>query len=339
MELLKTLQACNACHGPSGDEDEIARMLWKLAEPLGDEIWRDTMGNLIVHRRGRGPKLLFAAHMDSIGFIVTHIEDNGTLRFGKLGGLEVESCLHVPVRFRSGVRGVVAIDEDVSLKDASLADLFIEIGAKDRAEAEKLVSIGDTAVYDAPPFQNGDLLFSPYLDNRISCLAMLMAMEQIKESPNDLYFAFTVQEEVGMRGAKTAAWAIEPDYSLVMDVTPADEKVGSSKTRGGAAIKVKDRSVICSREVVSRLRAVAEREGIPFQMDVLRAGGTDAGSIHVSRGGVLTGGVSIPCRWAHSMMSAVAPADVEACARLAAAFAGEPLAGENGKGTDDSHGF
>lgn len=325
MDLLNMLQTLNACHGPSGDEEEIAQVLWKLSEPYGDEIWRDTMGNLIVHRRGSGAKVLFAAHMDTIGFIVTHIEDNGALRFGKLGGLEAESCLHVPVRFRSGVRGVVAADEDVALKDISLADLFVDIGAKDRAEAEKLVAIGDTAVYDAPAFQNGDLLFSPYLDNRLSCLAMLMAMEQIKESRNDLYFVFTVQEEVGMRGAKTAAWAIDPEYSIVMDVTPADEKVGSSKTRHGAAIKVKDRSVICSRAVVSRLQELAEREAIPFQMDVLRAGGTDAAAIHVSRGGVLTGGISTPCRWAHSIMSAAAPADVEACAKLAAAFAEEPL--------------
>lgn len=330
MDLLKTLQAINACHGPAGDESEVSEVLEKLAMPFVDECYQDTLGNLIAHKKGSGSRVMFAAHMDSIGCIVTYIEKEGYVRFCKVGGLHATDLIATPVRFKNGVRGVICLSEAVDPKDMTLDDLYIDIGAHDADEAKAMIKIGDTAVYDTPTYAVGDRIVSPYMDNRISCMVLLMAMETLQNSENDLYFVFTSQEEVGLRGAKTAAYSIDPDYGIAVDVTvSADElgtkHAGSSKLGSGAAIKVMDTSVICHPQMVSKLETLAKERGIDAQMDIIKAGGTDAGSIHISKMGVLTGGISIPCRYIHSPQEMVDRGDVEACARLVAAFAESEL--------------
>lgn len=326
MDILETLQTLNACHGPSGDEAQIAAKLRELAEPYVDECIVDTLGNLICHKKGSGPKVMFAAHMDSIGFIVTHIDEKGFLRFGKLGGLSAADLLGTPIRFKNGTRGVVALEGKADSKTRKLDNLYLDIGVGSREEAETLVQLGDTAVYDTPAFRTRERIFSPYLDNRISCAVLLMALERMQKSPNDLYFVFTVQEELGLRGGRTAAYGIDPDYGIAVDVTDSDDipeapHECSSVSGKGAAIKLMDSSVICHPVVVAKLETLAEEQQIPHQRDVLRFGGTDAGAIHQSRTGVYTGGISIPCRYIHSPMEAVDCRDVEACAGLVAAFA------------------
>lgn len=327
MDILKTLQTINACHGPSGDERQVADTIEELARPYADEITRDVMGNLIVHKKGNGPRVMFAAHMDSIGFIVTHIDNNGFLRVGKLGGLGVYSCLHIPVRFKNGTKGVVSssAEDDKKMK---LNDLFIDIGAKNKEEAEKMVQVGDTAVFDLPAFQMESRISSPYLDNRISCVILLLALEQLKESENDLYFVFTTQEELGLRGAKPAAFGIDPKYGIAVDVTGTNDEPSaemefdaSSELGKGAAVKIMDSSVICHPYVVQTLEDLAQENEIAHQRDILRYGGTDAGAIHVSHGGVCTGGISVPCRYIHSPVETADIGDIEACGKLVAAFA------------------
>lgn len=330
LDILTALQDLNSHHGPSGDEAEVAQAIETLAKPYADEILRDTMGNLLVHRRGDGPRVMFAAHMDSIGFIVTHIDEKGFLRFGRLGGLHTAACLNTPVRFKNGIKGVVALDCAVEEAKMTLNDLYIDIGAKDREQAESMVQIGDTAVFDAPTAALGDRISSPYLDDRISCVALLMALERLQARKNDLWFVFTVQEELGLRGAGPAAFYLEPKYGIAVDVTLADDELnakhgGSSVLGHGAAVKVMDGSVLCHPQIVSALCTLAEKRGISFQRDIIRAGGTDAGAIHKSRGGVYTGGISVPCRYIHSPVEMADPADVEACAALIAAFAESDL--------------
>lgn len=326
MDILSTLQALNACYGPSGDERAVAETIRAIAAEFSDEQWYDTLGNLIVHKRGEGAKILFAAHMDSIGLIATHIEDSGLIRVGRMGGVDARTVLHTPVRFANGKRGLVAADESADLSKVAIEDLFIDIGAKSREEAESFVKIGDTAVYDTPSYQAGERLVSPYMDNRISCVILLGVLEILKDSTNDLYFVFTVQEEVGLRGAKTASYGIAPDYALAIDVTLSDDLPGakhhgSSVLGKGAAIKVMDSSVICHPCVVKKLTDLAIENNIAHQADVIRGGGTDAGAIHVSRAGVYTGGVSIPCRYIHSATEMVQTSDVEATICLIKAFA------------------
>ena len=325
MDYLNLLQTLNACHGPAGDEREIAETIRRLAEPYADECSIDTLGNLIVHRKGTGPRVMFAAHMDSIGLIVTHIDEKGYLSFGKLGGIHPENLLHTPVRFKNGIRGAVSLRGNVEWKKMTVDDLFIDIGARDEAGAKAMIRVGDTAVADLPVFSMGSRLCGPYMDNRISCAAMLEALSLIKNHSSDLYFVFTVQEELGLRGSKPAAFSIDPKYGIAVDVTKADEPEakgkGSSVLGGGAAVKVMDNSVICHPEVVETLEKLALKSNIPCQRDIITGGSTDAGSIHISRAGVLTGGISIPCRYLHSPVETVETEDVSAAAKLIALYA------------------
>lgn len=330
MELFELIKTLSAAHGPSGDEGEVRETIASLAAPYADEIREDTMGNLLVHKAGNGPKVMFAAHMDSIGFIVTHIEKEGFLRVGKLGGVSPKEAAYTPVRFRSGLRGCFLPEEKAEFGKLKLDACFLDVGARDEDQAKGLVRVGDTAVYDAPIFQTGDNVTSPYLDNRVSCAILLSALEQLRESSNDLYFVFTVQEEVGTRGARTAAWTIQPDYAVAVDVTdvndtPGSEQSGTVQLGKGAAIKVMDTSVICHPDMVSLLEKTAQRSGIPTQRDILRDGGTDAGAIHTAGAGVLTGGISVPCRYVHTPVETVSLKDCLDCVRLTVAIALEPL--------------
>ncbi len=326
MELFDIVTRLNAAFGPSGDEDGVASVIADLARSYVDEITTDVMGNLICHKRGSGPRIMFAAHMDSLGFVVTHVEEEGFLRVAALGGISFSDVLHTPVRFKNGVHGVLAADGDVSVEKLTVTDLYIDIGATSREQALSLVELGDVAVYDTPVVQQGDVIFSPYLDNRISCAVQLLAMEQLGQTENDLFFVFTTQEELGLRGAKTATYAIEPDYGIVLDVTgsvdtPNAKHADSSKQGGGAAIKVMDRSVICHPEVVDKLKQLSREQEIPHQLTVKRTGGTDAGAMQPSRAGVRVSGITVPCRYAHSPCESICIRDALACVRLVCAFA------------------
>lgn len=330
MELFELIQSLSQTHGPSGDEERIRAAIEALARPLADEVAVDVMGNLTVHRKGSGPKLLFAAHMDSIGFIVTHIEKEGFLRVGRLGGISPKEAVYTPVRFKNGGQGVIVPEEKSDFGKLKLDECYIDIGAKDEDEAKSMVQVGDTVVYGTPTVKIGHKVISPYLDNRISCAILLSALEQIQGSPNDLYFVFTTQEEVGLRGAKTAAWTVNPDYGIAVDVTdvddtPGSEKYGTVQLGRGAAIKVMDSSVICHPAMVAQMDALAHEKGIPVQKDVMRAGGTDAGVIHTTRAGVRTGGISVPCRYIHTPVETADLEDAEACVQLITAFAGSKL--------------
>lgn len=330
MELFDLIQTLVGAHGPSGDEGEIRETISRLAAPFADEITTDAMGNLIVHKKGSGPRVMFAAHMDSIGLIVTHVEKEGLLRVGKLGGVDPREVVYAPVRFRNGVRGLVAKDEKAEFGKLKWDDCYLDIGAKDLDQAKTMVQVGDTAVYATLTVRQGEAVLSPYLDDRVACAVLLSALEQLGESPNDLYFVFTVQEEVGLRGARASAWSVDPDYGIVVDVTysndtPGGERTGTSKLGEGAAIKLMDSSVICHREVVAKLEELARAGQIPAQRDIISDGGTDGGPIHTTRAGVRTGGISIPCRYMHTPTEMVSLSDVAACVRLVCAFASAQL--------------
>ena len=258
--------------------------------------------------------------------MATHIDEKGFVHVGAVGGVHPAEVLYTPVRFQNGVRGLVCAPEDADMSKLKVTDLLIDLGAADREEAEKQVQVGDVAVYDTVTQVAAGRAFSPYMDDRIGCLVLLMAMEQLGGTDNDLYFVFSSQEEVGCRGAKTAAWAIDPDYGIAVDVCGTDDKPGSKHAVSalcgkGAAVNVMDHSVICHPEMVKKLVSLAEEKGIPVQKSVSRRGGTDAGPIHQTRAGVYTGGISIPCRYVHTPTELVDLGDVKACADLAAAFA------------------
>lgn len=326
MDMMKILTDLVSAFGPSGCENEISQVIEKLAKPRVDEISRDVMGNLICRKKGSGPRIMFSAHMDSIGLVATHIDEQGFVHIGPLGGVQPVRALYAPVRFQNGTKGLFCMSADADVAKLKATDLVLDIGAADGEEAKKLVQVGDAAVYDTPTRTAGNRVISPYMDNRIGCLVLLLAMEQVEETDNDLYFVFSAQEEVGTRGAKTAAWAIDPDYGIAVDVCGTDDMPGAKHNvtalcGKGAAVNVMDRSVICHPGMVKKLEDLAREKGIPAQRTITRMGGTDAGPIHQTRAGVYTGGISIPCRYIHTPTELVDLGDVKACADLAAAFA------------------
>lgn len=326
MDLMKTLTGLVEAFGPSGCEKEVSQAIERLAAPYVDGISRDAMGNLICHKKGNGPRVMFSAHMDSIGLVATHIDEKGFVHVGPLGGVGAARALYTPVRFQNGAKGLFCTAADADLSKLKADELVVDIGAADGEEAKKLVQVGDAMVYDTPTRAAGGRIISPYLDNRIGCLVLLMAMEQAAAADNDLYFVFSAQEEVGCRGAKTAAWAIDPDYGIAVDVCGTDDVPGAKHDvttlcGKGAAVNVMDHSAVYHPDMVKRLMELAQERGIPVQRSVSRRGGTDAGPIQATRAGVYTGGISIPCRYTHTPTEMVDLGDVRACVELAAAFA------------------
>lgn len=312
--------------GPSGREDAVREAIAAIAGEYIDDITTDALGNLICRQKGSGKKVLFAAHMDSIGVVATYIDEKGFIRFSQVGGLFKGDLINIVVRFANGTRGVISYEEKTPFKDLTLDNLFIDIGAKDRADAEKQVQVGDFAVFEAPRFEQNGVLCGPYLDNRIGCVTLLRAMEQVGETDNDLYFVFTAQEEVGLRGAGAAAFAVEPDVAIAVDVTDTgdlpERKTPMAVDMGkGPAIKVMDRSVICTPAVCAALEQAAHDCGIATQREILQCGGTDTAALQKARAGVQAGAVSIPTRYIHSPSEMCAVDDVENAAKLLARFA------------------
>jgi endoglucanase len=334
FDIVKTQEILAGAYGPAGCEGCVAEVIAELAKPYADEVYTDTLGNLIAVKRAGDPsvpKVMFSAHMDSIGLIVTHIDEKGFLWVSNLGCIHLRAVSGTAVKFQNGTRGVVFTGGKADPKEPKISDLYIDIGAKDGVSARKTVSVGDTAVFDQPVFTMGDgLLASPYLDNRIACVALLAVMEDLPKVKNDLYFVFSVQEEVGLRGAKTAAYAIDPDYGFAVDVTSSGDTPDYTpkmevKLCGGAGVKVMDTSVICHPKVVKWLEDTAAREGIAWQREILQRGGTDAGAIHVTRTGVYTGAISVPTRYIHNTLEICALEDVEAVIKLVRAACGISL--------------
>jgi len=318
MEILKKL--VNA-YGPSGREDIIRELIKDEITPYVDEVYTDTLGNLIAHKKGSGKKIMLVAHMDEIGICVTYIEDNGFLRFCAVGGLYEKDLNARKIIFKNGIVGVIGIDEDN--KDKKITKMFIDIGTKSREETEKIISIGDMAVFCGDFVQQNDILISKAMDNRAGCYVLIESIKNIK-SQNDLYFVFTVQEEVGLRGAKTSAFGIMPDYAIAVDVTdvgdtPENIKI-DTKLGGGACIKVMDKSVLCDSFVRSLLIELAKSNKIDYQLEVLTVGGTDAGAISLTGAGVRTGGVSIPTRYIHSPSEMISKKDLQDCISLLTVF-------------------
>ncbi|MCC8120414.1 MAG: M42 family peptidase [Oscillospiraceae bacterium] len=329
MDIQEILLCLNDCHGPSGDEEQVAQTISRLAAPFCREQRRDPMGNLICHIPGPGPRVLLCAHMDSVGMIVTHIEKEGFLRFGRLGKLSAQP--HTPVRFASGLRGTLGADGGAKPGQAAPEELFIDVGAASAKQAETLVSIGDTAVYDAPVRWTDGSILAPCLSSRLGCAILLSVLGQLG-GVNDLYVAFTVQRELGLRGAGPAAYGVDAQYALSVETT-ASEDVPGGKGRGsaalgkGAAVKVMDRSLIASPRMVRLLQELAGEENIPVQLDVQPDSGSDAGAVQTQRGGLYAGGICVPCRYLNSPGELARPEDAAACARLAVAFARADLEG------------
>jgi endoglucanase len=323
VEILKKL--LNAV-SVSGAEEDVSNVIRGMINGCADEIMNDALGNLIaVKKSGKSgaKKIMTAAHMDEIGFMVTFIEDSGFLKVAPVGGINWTAVAYGEILFKNGVKGVLVPEGKVSPNEYSAAKIYIDIGAKDKADAETKVKIGDTCTL-APKVISlmNNRIAATKLDNKIACAVLIQALLDLKDvSPaNDLYFVFTAQEEVGLRGARTAAQSIMPDYSIAVDVTgtgdtpecfPMNAKVGA-----GAAIKIMDSSVICHKDMINLFMKLAKEKNIASQSEILTGGGTDTAVMQSAGSGSIAGALSIPTRYIHSGVELCSMDDVQACVDL-----------------------
>lgn len=307
--------------GPSGYEKQIREVILDIVEPYADECRVDAMGSLIVkigNKAENGKRVMISAHMDEIGLMASHIDENGFVYVAALGGINPLNCVAARVRFENGVEGVIGVEKEKMDKVPTLAQLFVDVGAKTKEECP--VKVGDVAVFERPFLDLGERWVSKTMDNRIGCAIAIETLKNIKNSPNELYFVFSVQEEVGCRGALTAAYSIDPDMGIAVDVTvSADTPYGdhcNTVLGNGPCIKARDALLVANPKVIAATQAAAERVGVPYQMEVLRFAGTDAGNIQLIRSGVPSGAVSVACRYVHSPSEMVDVNDVKNSVKL-----------------------
>ena len=327
--MLNILKNLNSTSSVSGREKSISDKILTYIAPICDKVWEDPMGNLIALKKGVGidrKKIMLCAHMDEIGFMVTHIDDKGFIYVSPVGGINFLSAIYGFVVSENGVKGVLVPESGTAAADIKADKVYIDIGAKDKKEAEKKVSIGDFFVAEPSVNKIGKKICGRPMDDRIGCAILIKIAELISETecPNDIYFTFAVQEEVGLRGSKTAAYSIAPDCGLVFDVTGTGDVPGAKpmecRVGDGAAIKIKDSSVICDSIIVEKLIGLAKENSVKYQCEILPYGGTDTASIQLSRGGVKAGAISIPTRYIHSGVEMIDMNDCDACVDLAVLF-------------------
>ena len=324
-ELIRKL---TAAYGPSGRETPVADIIEELLTAKVDSIRRDALGNLICEKKGTsetGKRIMLSAHMDQIGLVVTHIEKEGYLRVSNVGGISLANSRMRHVRFANGVQGVLAEQPLKAGETSSLRTYYIDIGAKDAQEALAMVQIGDVAVYAEELFKVGEhRLAAPAMDDRSACALLVSVMQTLPPCANTVVAVFSTQEEVGCRGSQTAAYSVQPDEGIALDVTlagdsPEDRKLAIDLGQG-PAIKIMDARSISNPGMVTALAAAADRAGVPYQREVLPFGGTDASAMQLSRGGMPVCTISIPCRNVHSACEMVDMRDMEGAKALLTAY-------------------
>lgn len=316
---------------PSGYESQIRAVIRAEIESYVDEMKVDALGNLIA-RKGQGSKngqkVMLSAHIDEIGIIATHVDDNGFVRFTTVGGVRPLYCVGGRVRFLNGRIGVIGVErtEDAS-KVPAIEQMFIDLGFSSRKEAS--VKVGDIAAFERPFTDLGDRLVSKAMDDRVGVAVLIETLRQLKDTPHQLFFVFSTQEEVGLRGATTAAFGVDPDLGLAVDVTGSGDtpkgmkmEVGLGK---GPAIKVRDGGMLSDPRVVDWMVRTAEMAKLPYQLEVLEGGTTDAKAIQLARAGVPVGCLSIPTRYIHSPSEMVDYNDVQNAVRLMVALLSQPV--------------
>lgn len=335
MELLETLRALCLCNGVSGWEDEVREELRRRAEPLADRVWTDALGNLMAFKKGKrsdAPSLMVTAHMDEVGMIVTHITEQGYLKFQFAGGVDRRVVLGKRVEVGPnrvpgviGMKAIHLLTKQERKGVPKLDALYIDIGASDRAQAEALVSLGDFAAFhsDAVLFGEG-MLKAKAVDDRVGCAVMLSLLEE--ELPMDVTFVFSIQEELGTRGAFGAAFRLHPDLALALEGTTAADFAGVPAHQQvchcgkGPVVPYMDGGAIYDRELFCLLRELARERQIPWQTKEMISGGTDAQTIQRTKDGVRVAGISAPVRYLHTPSSVVSCADVVQIRALALAF-------------------
>lgn len=329
---MKTLiQTLCQVYGPSGNEEQIREVITAEIKTFVDEYRIDALGNLIAVRRpvnGNGKRIMLAAHMDEIGVIVTHVDDDGFLRFAPIGGVLTTALVGARVVFANGVEGTFGVEgKPFPASNPDADQVFLDVGATSKEGVP--VSVGDAAAFRHQFSDRGSRLIAHNFDDRIGCAVLVQTLKELEQTPHEVYAVFTVQEEVGIRGARTSAFGIAPDIAIAIDGTatgdtpeahPMDVALGK-----GPAIKVKDRHMLAHPGVKRLLVETARQHDIPYQLEVLEFGTTDAMAIQVTREGVPAGVVSIPMRYLHTPSQMVDYNDVQHTVQLLVAVLSNPI--------------
>ncbi len=317
--------------GPSGFEYQIRDAIREEIADAADDIRVDALGSLIARKGSKaedGLRVMVSAHMDEIGLMVTHIDEKGFLRFTNIGGVNPLTCYGGRVLFMDGTRGVIGMDGLEKGKTPKLDDLFIDVGATSKADCP--VKVGDVCGFERPFTDLGKRMVAKSMDDRISAAIAIEVLKQLKDTPHEVHFVFSTQEEVGLRGATTAAFGVDPDVGFAIDVTrsgdtPRPSTKMATALGDGPAIKVRDSSFIADSRLVDWMVKTAQDGDIPYQLEVLTAGGTDGRAIQLTRGGVPAGCVSIACRYIHSPSEMVDTDDVENAVKLLVKLLSKPI--------------
>ncbi|MFN8463583.1 MAG: M42 family metallopeptidase [Anaerolineales bacterium] len=323
--LLKQL---TETFGPSGYEENVRKLVRAEVKPLADEIKVDALGSLIARKHPSKvtkdtKKIMIAAHMDEIGLMVSHVDENGFARFSNIGGVFAKYVLGGRVRFLNGVTGVIGFDRFDKMNEIPPLDkIYIDVGATSKKDCP--VKVGDVAAFDRSFVEMGNRLVAKSMDDRVGVLVAIETLRALKSSPHDVYFVFTTQEEVGVRGATTSAFGIDPDLGIAIDVTPAADTPNALKMEmklgKGPCVKIQDAGMLADSRIVQWMIRTAEKNKILYQREVLLFGGTDARAIQLSRAGVPAGCLSIPVRYVHSPSEMVDFADVQNSVKLLTAM-------------------
>lgn len=317
--------------GPSGYEHQVRALIQELVADYADEMRVDPLGNLICRVGSGGKKVMIAAHMDEIGLMATYQEPtSGYLRFEQIGGLIQTTLAGTRVRFEDGTIGVIGIHDQWGAgrtKASDLNNFFVDVSYGD----DKPFQIGQPAAFDSPVVERGNRLSGRAMDDRVGCAIAIETMRRMnRQAPNEVYFVFTVQEEVGLRGAQTSAYGVQADIGIAIDVTATGDTPQNIKMAvelgKGTAIKVKDAGMVVPPEIRDWMVNTAEANNIPYQLELLPFGSTDARAIQLSHIGVPTGAISIPCRYVHTNNETVDMTDVSASVDLLAALLSNPIA-------------
>ncbi len=317
--------------GPSGQEGAVSLLLANTLQGHVDEVRTDVMGNLIMLKKGsgHGRRVMLAAHMDEIGLVVSHIDQQGFARFQAIGGVMSTSLVGGRVRFANGAVGVIGWQYWLQRRELpKIEEMYMDLGATSAADVP--VQVGDVACFDRPFEDLGKRLVAKAMDDRIACAVLAETLIELGDTPNDVYAVFTTQEELGTRGAMTAAFGIEPDVAVALDITGTGDTPKASPMAvvlgGGPAIKIKDLGMLAHPGVKDWMIRTAEQHGIPYQREVLDIGSTDARAIQTTRAGIPAGCLSVPGRYIHSPSEVVDYDDVLNSVRLLKAMLSAPIA-------------
>ena len=328
--MKNIIKQLTEAYGPPGYETAVREIIKTEVTPHADSVETDALGNLHVVKKGNGKGLtiMLAAHMDEIGLMVSYISDKGFARFTALGGVFPETMVGNRAIFTNGAVGVVGV-ENWLLHDKlerSHRTLYLDFGVK--AKKDVPVRIGDVGAFQRPFVDLGQTMLAKSMDDRIGCAILIETLKQLKKSPHEVHFVFTVQEEVGTRGAATAAYKVQPDVSIAIDVTDSGdipERKNFDVSMGdGPAIKIMDHGMLAHPGLKNWMINTAEKNKIPHQLEILQFGTTDARAMQLAREGSAAGALSIPCRHVHTPSEMVSTSDVENSVKLLLAMLSGP---------------